>query len=206
VPPRRSSRLTKQLRFGSPSPISSARSRSISPPGIVYELGPHRLLCGDSTNPEAVTTALGGTMADILWTDAPYGVAYQSHMAEGGTASRFRAIENDDLEPEALRAFLTVCFTNAAAGMRPGGAIYACHANRRPGIAAAFEAALLAAGFHMAGVLVWVKPAATMGLARLPEPLRADPLRVEEGRRSPQGGGQDRDDGVGGSPRFCGGL
>jgi hypothetical protein len=42
-------------------------------------------------------------------------------MAEGGTASRFRPIENDDLDPNALKAFLTVCFSNAAAVLRPGG-------------------------------------------------------------------------------------
>jgi len=144
-------------------PVPEPPAAPDSVPGRLYELGPHRLLCGDSTTAEAVRTALGDATADILWTDAPYGVAYQSHMAEGGTASRFRPIENDDLEPEALKTFLTAAFTNAAAGMRQGAAVYACHANQRPGIAAAFEAALLTSGFHMAGVLVWVKPAATMG-------------------------------------------
>jgi len=144
-------------------PVPEPPAAPESVPGTVYELGPHRLLCGDSTSPEAVRAALGDATADILWTDAPYGVAYQSHMAEGGTASRFKPIENDDLEPGALQAFLTACFTNAAAGMRQGAAVYACHANQRPGIAAAFESALLVSGFHMAGVLVWVKPAATMG-------------------------------------------
>jgi len=144
-------------------PVPDRPAAPDSVPGTVYELGPHRLLCGDSTSADAVKTALGGATADILWTDAPYGVAYQSHMAEGGTASRFRSIENDDLEPEALQAFLTACFTNAAASLRPGAAFYACHANQRPGIYPAFEAALLVSGFHIGSVLVWVKPAATMG-------------------------------------------
>jgi DNA modification methylase len=144
-------------------PVPEPPARPDSVPGRLYELGPHRLLCGDSTAPEAVRSALAGQEADCFWTDAPYGVAYQSHMAEGGTASRFQPIENDDLSPEALQAFLTTCFRNAAAGLRPGAAMYACHANQRPGIYPAFEAALLAADFHIASVLVWVKPAATMG-------------------------------------------
>ncbi len=144
-------------------PVPEPPARPDSVPGQLYELGPHRLLCGDSTAPEALRLALAGQAADCLWTDAPYGVAYQSHMAEGGTASRFQPIENDDLEPAALQAFLTTCFRNAAAGLRPGAALYACHANQRPGIYPAFESALLAAGFHIASVLVWVKPAATMG-------------------------------------------
>lgn len=129
---------------GGGSPRPDARARALPRPeppahpdsvsGTLYELGPHRLLCGDSTRPKDVHKALGGARADALWTDAPYGVAYQSHMAEGGTASRFKPIENDDLNPAALQAFLTTCFRNAAAGMRPGAAFYACHANQRPGI------------------------------------------------------------------------
>jgi DNA modification methylase len=144
-------------------PVPEPPAAPDSVPGAIYELGPHRLFCGDSTRPDAVTEALGGATADLLWTDAPYGVSYQSHMAEGGTAARFPPIENDDLTPEALQGFLAACFHNAAAGMRPGAAFYACHANQRPGIYPAFEGALLASGFHIASVLVWVKPAATMG-------------------------------------------
>lgn len=144
-------------------PVPEPPANPTSVPGTVYRLGSHRLLCGDSTDPAAVLAALGGVKAELLWTDAPYGVSYQSHMAEGGTASRFKPIENDDLNPEALQSFLTTCFNNAAAGMRAGAAFYACHANQRPGIYPAFENALLAANFHIASVLVWVKPAATMG-------------------------------------------
>lgn len=134
-----------------------------SEPGQVYELGPHRLLCGDSAKPGDVAQALSGRMADLLFADPPYGVSYQSHMAENGTASRFRKIENDDLAPEELQRFLTECFAGAATVMRPGAAFYVCHANQRPGIYPAFERALLECDFHIASVIVWVKPAATMG-------------------------------------------
>jgi hypothetical protein len=79
-----------------------------SKPGEVYELGPHRLVCGDSTDIAVVARAMGGATGDMLFTDPPYGVKYRSHMAEGGTASRFEAIQNDDLTPEKLQAFLAV--------------------------------------------------------------------------------------------------
>lgn len=149
-------------------PVPEPPSRPDSEAGQVYELGPHRLLCGDSTRPEAVAQALGGQLADLLWTDPPYGVSYQSNYAVDQATgkhsrSRFARIENDDLTPEQLLPFLTAAFANAAAGMRPGAAYYVCHANQRPGIYAAFEAALLAAGFHISAVIAWVKQCGTMG-------------------------------------------
>lgn len=134
-----------------------------SAPGEVYELGPHRLLCGDSTRLDDVELALGDRQADMLFTDPPYGVAYQSHVAEGGTKSRFRPIHNDDLAPAALERFLRDALTAASSGLRVGGAAYICHADQKAGIRPAFEAAFLAAEFHLAGCIVWVKPAGTMG-------------------------------------------
>src|SRR5579859_4970262 len=47
-----------------------------SRPGEVYELGEHRLLCGDSTDPDEIAEVLAGKLADVLWTDPPYGVSY----------------------------------------------------------------------------------------------------------------------------------
>jgi DNA modification methylase len=131
--------------------------------GEVYELGPHRLKCGDSTSVDDVEDALGARQADLLFTDPPYGISYVSHWAKGGTASRFAPIENDDLDPAKLQQFLTDAFSAAAAGVRNGWGAYICHANGKPGLAAAFERAMLDTGWYIASVLVWVKPAATMG-------------------------------------------
>ena len=134
-----------------------------SVPGEVYVLGPHRLLCGDSTSIADVEKALGGEKAALLFTDPPYGVSYRSRMAKGGTAHRFAKIENDDLKPDELLGFLRDCFASAAAGLRPGAAIYVCHADQRPGLRPVFEQALLDNAFHIAGCIIWVKQAASMG-------------------------------------------
>ena len=131
--------------------------------GEVYDLGPHRLICGDSTRLDHVERALGGRKADLLFTDPPYGVSYQSHMAKGGTASRFEPIENDDMTGENLQRFLADAFASAAAVMRPGAAAYVCHSDQKAGLRPAFESAFVSSGFHLAGCIVWVKPAATMG-------------------------------------------
>lgn len=55
----------------------------ISKPGEIYELGQHRLICGDSTKPETYEKLLGGLKADMIFTDPPYNVNYHSR---GGAA------------------------------------------------------------------------------------------------------------------------
>lgn len=62
--------------------------------GDVYQLGSHRLMCGDSTSIDTVETLMGGQMADMVFTDPPYGYNYQSNMRE--KTRRFDVLENDD--------------------------------------------------------------------------------------------------------------
>jgi DNA modification methylase len=59
--------------------------------GDVWLLGPHRLMCGDSTVPTDVERLMAGAKADMVWTDPPYGIAYKS-MRQVGSGK----IRNDD--------------------------------------------------------------------------------------------------------------
>ena len=59
--------------------------------GQVWQLGNHRLMCGDSTSAEDVAALMDGQKADMVFTDPPYGVEYQSNMSK-----RFEQIKNDD--------------------------------------------------------------------------------------------------------------
>lgn len=63
-------------------------------PGDLWILGNHRLLCGDSTNALHAERLMGGARAEMVFTDPPYGVAYQSNMRT--KSQRFEVIENDD--------------------------------------------------------------------------------------------------------------
>lgn len=65
--------------------------------GDIWVLGMHRLMCGDSTSIDAVNKLMGGKKADMVFTDPPYGVNFQSGMSKGGTASRFDVLKNDDV-------------------------------------------------------------------------------------------------------------
>jgi len=63
--------------------------------GDVWLLGNHRLMCGDSTSIDAVDKLMNGVKADMVFTDPPYGVSYQSNMRT--QSSKFDVIKNDDV-------------------------------------------------------------------------------------------------------------
>jgi site-specific DNA-methyltransferase (adenine-specific) len=102
---------------------------TLSEVGDVWLLGRHRLVCGDSTDAGALTKALGGRLADMVWTDPPYGVAYQMDWDnDPAYAARRRqdrkTVSNDELTDEALRAFLRKALGAAHAVTKEGGAWY----------------------------------------------------------------------------------
>lgn len=82
--------------------------------GTLYQLGNHRLLCGDSTNRTDVARLLGGQMVDMVFTDPPYNVAYQ-----GGTKDKL-TIKNDSMSEAEFKNFLDAVFDNYFAAMKPG--------------------------------------------------------------------------------------
>lgn len=68
--------------------------------GDIYQLGNHRLMCGDSTSVDAVETLLQGQRADMVFTDPPYNVAFN------GRSGKFDVIKNDDLPEEQFSQFI----------------------------------------------------------------------------------------------------
>jgi DNA modification methylase len=126
----------------------------VSVPGEVYELGPHRLVCGDSTSADSWALLLGDERVDLVWTDPPYGVSYVGKTKDALT------IENDALSPENLRVFLDDVFAMLLAHSKPGAAWYvAAPAGPLFGV---FGNALEAIGVWK-HTLVWVKQQFVMG-------------------------------------------
>lgn len=122
-----------------------------SQPGDIYELGPHRLMCGDSTDSKQVVTLLDGEEADMIFTDPPYNVDYE------GTAGK---IKNDKMEDDSFYLFLYNAFQNMFEHTKPGGAIYVCHADTE---GLNFRNAFKNAGYKLAECLIWVKNALVLG-------------------------------------------
>ncbi len=123
----------------------------ISRPGDLWVLGRHRVLCGDSTSTADVARLMDGRVADCLWTDPPYNVAY-----EGAAGS----IANDQMTPQAFGAFLAAAFDSAIAVLRPGAPAYVAHADTE---GLAFRRAFVESGFHLASCLIWRKNSLVLG-------------------------------------------
>lgn len=122
--------------------------------GDIYQLGRHRLMCGDSTSAEAVHRLAAGGSVRLLLTDPPYGVNYS-----GGTKDAL-TIENDDLNDEEFLEFLCAAFTAADESMMPGAAFYIWHADSRSSV---FRQACELAGWTVRQCLVWVKNSLVLG-------------------------------------------
>lgn len=120
--------------------------------GNIYQLGAHRLMCGDSTDPADVARLMDGKAADLLLTDPPYNVNY-----EGGTGL---TIQNDNMEDAAFRKFLRDAFSCADGVMKPGAAFYIWHADSR---GADFRNACADVGWQVRQCLVWNKNALVLG-------------------------------------------
>ena len=125
-----------------------------SKPGELYQLGNHRLLCGDSTSLDDVAKLMGGEQADMLLTDPPYNVAY-----EGATEDKL-TIQNDDMEDEDFRQFLRDVYASADSSMKPGASFYIWHADSE---GYNFRGAAHDVGWTIRQCLIWNKNTLVLG-------------------------------------------
>jgi DNA modification methylase len=124
-----------------------------SRPGELYELGPHRLLCGDATDPAQLGRLLAGEQAEGRWAAAPDGVEYA-----GKTSAALR-IRND--EADGLPELLQRAFAAADRVLAPSARFYvAAPAGPR---GTEFRLALREVGWHFHQALVWVKQSLVVG-------------------------------------------
>lgn len=117
--------------------------------GDLWLLGSHRLLCGDSTKKESYETLMAGESAQVVYTDPPYGVSYQS------PSGNWEEIRGDDLRDDALmRDLLIPALRHAVAAATDDAAFYIWHASstRRD-----FEDAMKAVGLLEKQYLIWAK-------------------------------------------------
>lgn len=121
--------------------------------GDVYELGPHRVWCGDSTNAAGVAEyLLHDGLADCVWTDPPYGVSYVGKTKDSLT------IQNDGAE--GLADLLDAAMGTLVLSCVPGAPVYVAHADTER---VTFESAMGDAGILVRQNLVWVKNTMVLG-------------------------------------------
>jgi len=136
-----------------PSPPAEAESR----PGEVYELGPHRLLCGDATDPAQVELLVGTERPELVWTDPPYGVGYVGGGRAVKEGTTRKPIANDTAE--ATHALLRASLAALDRVLAPSGRFYISCA---PG-SIEFRLAIIETGWQIHETLVWVKQTMVLG-------------------------------------------
>ena len=97
-------------------------------PGDIWQLGDNRLMCGDSTDLETVKKLMGGGLADMIFTDPPYGVSYTDKNEFlnriGKPIGVPNPIENDSKSPEEMNIFWKQVFGNLAEITKDDAAYY----------------------------------------------------------------------------------
>lgn len=120
--------------------------------GDVWHVGRHRLMCGDATSEEDVATLMDGKKANLIVTDPPYNVAFES--------SDGLSIKNDKMDGNKFYEFLLSAFKNMAEHLEKGGSAYVFHADTE---GLNFRKAFVDAGFHLSGCCIWVKNSLVLG-------------------------------------------
>lgn len=126
--------------------------------GDVYELGPHRLMCGDSTKNEDVDKLMAGKIADMVFTDPPYNVGYESRGRKKKVWKE--AYGEDNLPDKEFEEFAHQAFANFKRYLKSGGVYYVCSGWTSW---ATFWMALKRLGIRPRGCIIWDKGHGGMG-------------------------------------------
>lgn len=122
--------------------------------GDIYELGKHRLICGDSTDMSTIGLLMNGNIADLYLSDAPYNVAYVGKTKDSLT------IQNDKMADDKFREFLRSAFMVADRYLKEGGVFYLWHADSE---GFNFRGACRDVNWKVRECLIWVKNSLVMG-------------------------------------------
>lgn len=144
--------------FNEEEELSKVPEEPLVRSGEVWQLGRHRLMCGDSTDESDVMKLMGPEQMDLIITDPPYNVNYEekSSSLDGFRTNNngYMPIHNDNMDDDAFKDFLMNAFRNIHACMRDGAAIYVFHADFR---GLTFRKAFVDAGLKLSEVLIWEK-------------------------------------------------
>ena len=146
--------------------------------GDIWQLGDHRLMCGDSTDPDAWKRLMDGELADMVFTDPPYGVAIgdknKALNAIQKAGRRTENIKGDTMTEEQLYEMLKKAFEN----VRDNCAEDACYFVTSPqgGSLGLMMMMMKDAGLPVRHVLMWRKNTATFSLGRLDYDYQHEPI------------------------------
>ncbi|MFM6831499.1 MAG: site-specific DNA-methyltransferase [Novosphingobium sp.] len=146
---------------GEDDQVSFAAGPAVSRQGDLWQLGRHRLLCGDARSAIDFEALMSGEVADLVFTDPPYNVKIDGNVCGLGTVKhREFAFASGEMSQSQFTTFLTDTLGNAASVMRDGAIAFVCMDWRHMG-------ELLAAGqqcfTELKNLVVWNKTNGGMG-------------------------------------------
>jgi len=124
---------------------------TLSRHGDIWQLGKHRVICGDSTKAETYKQLLDDRKANLVVTDPPYNVDVEE------TAGK---ILNDNMSDGDFYQFLLSMFTQVENHMEDDASIYVFHADTE---GLNFRKAFKEAGFYLSGCCIWKKNSLVLG-------------------------------------------
>jgi DNA modification methylase len=126
--------------------------------GDLFEIGQHRLLCGDSTDSDSVAKLMNGEKADMVFTDPPYNANYKSR---GENELLRKGIKNDNMSDDAFEEFIKAFISTTLLSIKDGASLYYC-CNWKDSYPR-FYFNLQNAGINISANIVWNKGSGGMG-------------------------------------------
>ena len=156
--------------FTDPDDVPELPADPYVQPGDLWQLGRHRILCGDSTNAQDVARLLDGAKPALTVTDQPFGVSFDPSQRAG--AFRKGLVTNDDRAD-----------WREAWALSPSDVLYVWHSGiHAPEVGAGIEAS----GFRIRSQIIWSKPAPVMGRGRITG--STSPASTRSARAPPRAG------------------
>lgn len=143
--------------------------------GDIYQLGEHRLMCGDSTKQEDVCKLMDGKLADLLFTDPPYNVNIAEKKKKILHCNEYNEIFNDDLPLDEFKEFLRKVFNNANGALKDDASYYvfSCQGGDNEMM---MMMMMRECGIKCRHQIIWVKDTPVFSMGRLDYDYKHEPI------------------------------
>lgn len=143
--------------------------------GDIWQLGKHRLMCGDSTSIDDVEKLMNGEKADLLFTDPPYNVNIEQKKKKILHCNDYNKIENDNLPMDEFKDFLKNVFNNAFLSLKDTASYYvfSCQGGDQEMM---MMMMMRECGLPCRHQIIWVKDAPVFSMGRLDYDYKHEPI------------------------------
>lgn len=145
--------------------------------GEVYQLGKHRLMCGDATKIEDVERLMDGNKADMVFTDPPYGVDYEEKTRNIANQRKDKLpVMNDNMGKDVLKDVVFEAFKNITVSLKTGGVYYVCSPQGGELGLMMMMMMMKDAGIECRHMIVWRKDVPVFSMGRLDYDYQHEPI------------------------------